>query len=175
MTLRVVTAILTLLIGTCPALAEWQDATETGAKGKKIVMQRTPGTGTIMKSGREIGAGLYLRCDNPYDDHVRYRGWDYWSAFVLFSEPVGSVEALTRYSFDGGEARQSKFMLNQSGTALFLTLQEDEDNDFIKRLARSNTLQINPVLSWAGNPTITFNIAGAAEALKQIPCNKKFQ
>ena len=173
--MRVTTIILAVLLGAGPALAQWQDATETGPAGKKIVMQRTPGKGAISKSGREVGSTLYLRCDNPYDDRVKYRGWDYWSVFVLFSEPVGSVAAPTRYSFDGGEATQSKFMFNQRGTALFFTQQEDEDNAFIKRLARSSTLQVNPVLTWAGSPTITFETAGAATALQQIPCNKKFQ
>ncbi len=173
--MRVTTVILAVLLGAVPALAEWQDATETGAKGKKIVMQRTPGKGAISKSGRDVSSMLYLRCDNPYDDRTRYRGWDYWSVFVLFSEPVGSAEASARYSFDGGEAKQSRFMFDQRGTALFITQQEDEDNDFVKRLAKSNTLQINPVLTWAGSPTITFETAGAAAALQQIPCNKKFQ
>ncbi len=171
--LCVAAASLAVLIDARPAPAQWRDATETIA-GKKIVMQRTPGKGAISKSDREVTSSLYLRCDNPYDDRVRYRGHDYWSAFVLFSEPVNSVEARTRYSFDGGEAAQSTFMSNRRGTALFFTQQEDEDNEFIKRLARSTTLQINPVLSWAGTPTITFETAGAAAALQQIPCNKKF-
>ena len=65
-------------------------------------------------------------------------------------------------------------MFNLSGTALFFTQQEDEDNEFIKRLARSTTLQINPVLNWAGSPIITFETEDAATALQQIPCNKKF-
>lgn len=174
MNLRLATIILAMLLGASPALAEWQDATETGPGGKKIPMQRTPGKGAISKSGRDLSATLYLRCDNPYNDHVKYRSSDYWSAFVLFSEPVGSVQAPTRYSFDGGQASESRFMLNQKGTGLFFTQQEDEDNEFIKRLAKSSTLQINPTLTWAGTPTITFDTAGAAAALQQIPCSKKF-
>ena len=83
--------------------------------------------------------------------------------FNSVPEPVNSVEARTRYSFDGGEATQSAFMFNRRGTALFFTQQEDEDNEFIKRLARSTTLQINPVLSWAGSPIITFETEGAAK------------
>src|SRR5262245_45638200 len=158
-----------------PALAEWQDATEAGPKGRKIVMQRTPGKGAISKSGREVSASLYLRCDNPYDDRTKYRGWDYWSVFVLFSEPVGSAEIPTRYSFDGGEAKDARIMFNPGGTALFFTQQEDEDNEFVKRLAKSNTMQVNPTLTWAGAPTITFDTSGAAAALAQVPCNKKFQ
>jgi hypothetical protein len=173
MILRVATVVLAVLMGAAPAAAQWQDATEISG-GKKIVMQRTPGKGTVLKSDREVTSNLYLRCDNPYDDRVRYRGHDYWSAFVLFSEPVGSVEARTRYNFDADEAKQSTFMLNRRGNALFFTQQEDEDNEFIKRLARSTTLQVNPVLSWAGSPTIVFATAGAAGALQQIPCNKKF-
>jgi hypothetical protein len=171
--LRVAITILVVSIGVGPALAEWQDATVTDAGGKKIVMQRTPGKGALSKSGREIGSNLYLRCDNPYDDRVKYRGHDYWSAFVLFSEPVGSVEARTSYSFDGGEQTHSTFMFNQRGTALFFT-QQGDDNEFIKRLARSNALQVNPVLPWIGSPIITFETAGAADALQQIPCHKKF-
>ena len=171
--MRVATIILAASIGAGPAMAQWQDATETSPTGKKIVMQRTPGKGTFPKSGREVSATLYLRCDNPYDDRNKYRGWDYWSAFVLFSEPVSSVEARTGYSFDGGEPAQSTFMFNPRGTAMFLT-QQDDDNEFIKRLARSNTLQLNPALAWAGSPTITFETAGAAAALQQVPCNKKF-
>jgi hypothetical protein len=174
MTLRVAIIILAVLLGAAPALAEWQDATETGPGGKKIVMQRTPAKGAISKSGHDVTATLYLRCDNPYNDPVRYRSSDFWSAFVLFSEPVGSVQAPTRYSFDGGQASESRFMLNPRGTAMFFTQQEDEDNDFIKRLAKSNTLQINPTLTWAGTPTITFDTTGAAAALQQIPCSKKF-
>ena len=174
MSLRVITTLLVALIGAGPAAAQWQDATETDAKGKKIEMQRTPGKGAILKSGREVSSYLYVRCDNPYDDHVKYRGHDYWSVFVGFSEPVGSVVASTRYSFDGGESMQSTFMFNRSGTALFFTQHEDEENDFIKRLARATSLQINPVLTWAGSPTITFETEGAAAALKQVPCNKKF-
>jgi hypothetical protein len=167
------TIILAVLIGAGPALAQWQDATGADA-GKKIAMQRTPGKGAVSKSDHEVTSYLYLRCDNPYDDRIKYRGHDYWSAFVLFSEPVNSVEARTRYSFDGGEAAQATFMFNRRGTAMFFTQQEDQDSDFIPRLARSTTLQINPVLSWAGSPTITFETAGAAAAMKQIPCNKKF-
>jgi len=174
MTLRIATAILAVLIGAGSASAQWRDATETDPKGKKIVMQRAPGKGAISISGREVTSNLYLRCDNPYDDHVRYRGHDYWSVFVLFSEPVSATEARTRYSFDGGETTQSTFMFNQSGTALFFTQQEDEDNDFVKRLARSTTLQINPVLRLAGSPIISFETEGAATALRQVPCNKKF-
>jgi hypothetical protein len=175
MTLRAATPILTiLLLGAAPALAEWQDASTADFGGKKIVMQRTPGTGAISKSGRDVTANLYLRCDNPYDNRTKYRSNDYWSAFVLFSEPVGSVQARTSYSFDGGEAKKSTFMLNQGGTALFLTQQDDEGDEFIKRLARSTTMQIIPDLAWAGSPTITFDTTGAPEALKQIPCNKKF-
>jgi hypothetical protein len=174
MTLRLATTFLAVLIGAGSSSAQWRDATETDPKGRKIVMQRTPGKGALSKSGREVTADLYLRCDNPYDDHVKYRGHDYWSVFVLFSEPVGSIEARTRYSFDGGETTQATFMFNQSGTALFFTQQEDEDNEFIKRLARSTTLQINPVLRWAGSPIITFETEGAATAFHQIPCNKKF-
>ena len=174
MTLRVATAILAVLIGAGPAPAQWRDATETDSTGKKIAMQRTPGKGALSKSNREVTSNLYLRCDNPYDNRVKYRGHDYWSAFVLFSEPVSSVEARTRYSFDGGETTESTFMFNLSGTALFFTQQEDEDNEFIKRLARSTTLQINPVLKLAGSPVITFETEGAAAALQQIPCNKKF-
>jgi len=172
--LRVAITILAVLIGVGSASAQWRDATDTDPKGKTIVMQRTPGKGALSIAGREVTANLYLRCDNPYDDHVKYRGHDYWSAFVLFSEPVSSIEARTRYSFDGGEATQSTFMFNQGGTALFFTQQEDEDNEFIKRLARSTTLQINPVLRLAGSPTITFETEGAATALRAIPCNKKF-
>jgi hypothetical protein len=172
-TLRVATIILAVLLGAGSALAEWQDATTTDFGGKKIVMQRTPGTGAISKSGRDVSASLYLRCDNPYDNRVRYRSSDYWSAFVLFSEPVGSVQAHTSYNF-GGAAQKSTFMLNQGGTALFFTQQGDEDNEFIKQLARSNKLQINPDLAWAGSPTITFDTSGAAAALQQIPCSKKF-
>jgi len=174
MTLRVATTILALSIGAGSALAQWRDATQADPTGKRIVMQRTPGKGALSKSGRELTSNLYLRCDNPYDDRVKYRGHDYWSVFVLFSEPVSSVEARTRYSFDGGETTQSTFMFDQSGTALFFTQQEDEDNEFIKRFARSTTLQINPVLRWAGSPIITFETEGAATALPQIPCNKKF-
>ena len=174
MTLRVAATILAVLIGAGSASAQWQDATDTDPKGRKIVMQRTPGKGEVSKSGREVGSNLYLRCDNPYDDHVRYRGHDYWSVFVLFSEPVGSIEARTRYSFDGAEPTQSTFMFDQSGAALFFTQQEDEEHEFIKRLAQSSTLQINPVLRWAGSPTITFETAGAAAALRAIPCNMKF-
>jgi hypothetical protein len=103
----VATAILAVLIGAGPAPAQWQDATETDSTGKKIVMQRTPAKGALSKSGREVTSNLYLRCDNPYDNRVKYRGHDYWSAFVLFSEPVSSVEARTRYSFDGGETTAS--------------------------------------------------------------------
>jgi hypothetical protein len=175
-TLRTAIIILVALLVAGPALAEWQDATETGPGGKKTIpMQRTPAKGAISKSGREVSATLYLRCDNPYNDHVKYRSSDYWSAFVLFSEPVGSVAAPTKYSFDGGQAAESKFMLNPQGTALFFTQQDDEDNDFIKKLAKSSTLQVNPTLTWAGTPTITFDITGAAAALQQIPCSKKFQ
>ena len=167
------TTLLAVLIGAGPALAQWRDATETDLTGKKVVMQRTPGKGALSRSGREISPNLYLRCDNPYEDRVKYRGHDYWSAFVLFSEPVGSVEARTRYTFDEGEAVDSTFMFNQRGTTLFFTQLED-DNEFIKRLANSSTLRINPALAWAGSPVITFETAGAANALKQIPCNKKF-
>jgi hypothetical protein len=165
--------MLVVLIGAGPALAQWRDATETGSPGKKIVMQRTPGKGALSQSGREVSSSLYLRCDNPYDDRVKYRGHDYWSAFVLFSEPVGSVEARTRYTFDGGEAMDATFMFNQRGTAMFFTQLED-DNEFIKRLAKSSTLQINPAFAWAGSALITFETAGAANALKQVPCTKKF-
>jgi hypothetical protein len=174
MTLRIATTILALLIGAGSAATQWQDATETDPKGKQIVMRRTPGKGAISKSGREVSSNLYLRCDNPYENRVTYRGHDYWSAFVLFSEPVSSVEARTRYSFDGGETTQSTFMFDQGGTALFFTQQEDEDNDFIKRLAGSTSLQINPILKLAGSPIITFETEGATTALRQIPCNKKF-
>ncbi len=172
-TTTVATTILAVLIGAGPALAQWQDATQTGPGGKKIVMQRTPGKGTASKAGRNVGSELYLRCDNPFDDRVKYRGHDYWSIFVLFTEPVSSVDARTGYSFDGGETTQSTFMFNQRGTAMFLTQQED-DNEFAKRLARSSTLQINPALAWAGSPTIIFDTAGAAAAFQQVPCNKKF-
>jgi hypothetical protein len=171
--LRAATIILLLSIGIGPASADWQDATETTPPGKKIVMQRTPGKATFQKAGREVTATLYLRCDNPYDDRTRYRGWDYWSVFVLFSEPVSSVEARTNYSFDGGQGAQSTFMFNPRGTAMFLT-QQDDDTDFVKRLASSQTLQLSPDLAWAGKPTLTFNTAGAAAALAQVPCNKKF-
>lgn len=171
--MRVATIIFAASIAAGPAMAQWQDATETAPNGKKIVMQRTPGKGTFSKSGRDVSATLYLRCDNPYDDRNKYRGWDYWSVFVLFSEPVSSVEARTSYSFDGGESAQSTFMFNPRGTAMFLT-QQDDDSDFVKRLSRANTLQLNPSLAWAGNPTITFDTAGAAAALQQVPCNKKF-
>ena len=173
MTLRLAITILGATIGAGPALAQWRDGTETDGR-KKIVMQRTPGKGALSKSGREVSSNLYLRCDNPYDDRVMYRGHDYWSVFVLFSEPVGSVEARTRYSFDGGEPTLSTFMFNQRGTAIFFTQQEDDNNEFVVRLARSSTLQISPALPWAGNPTITFETAGAVTALQQIPCNKKF-
>ena len=104
--MRVATAILAVLIGAGPAPAQWRDATETDSTGKKIAMQRTPGKGALSKSNREVTSNLYLRCDNPYDNRVKYRGHDYWSAFVLFSEPVSSVEARTRYSFDGGETTE---------------------------------------------------------------------
>jgi hypothetical protein len=171
--LRAATVILAALIGAGPAMAQWQDATETAATGKKIAMQRTPGKGTFSKSGREVSATLYLRCDNPYDDRNKYRGWDYWSVFVLFSEPVSSVEARTSYTFDGGESTQATFMFNPRGTAMFLT-QQDDDIEFIKRLARSSSLQLNPALAWAGSPTLTFDTTGAAAALQQVPCNKKF-
>lgn len=174
MALRIAATIFALLIGAGSALGQWQDATQTDPKGRKIVMQRTPGKGALSKSGHEVSSSLYLRCDNPYDDHIKYRGHDYWSVFVLFSEPVSSIEARTRYSFDGGEPTQSTFMFDQNGTALFFTQQEDEDNEFVKRLARSTTLQINPVLHSAGSPTITFDTEGAATALRAIPCNKKF-
>jgi hypothetical protein len=174
MTLRVATTIVAVLIGAGPALAQWQDATQADPKGRKIVMQRTPGKGELSKSGHEVSSSLYLRCDNPYDDHVKYRGHDYWSAFVLFSEPVGSIEARTRYNFDADEATESTFMFDQAGTALFFTQQEDEDNEFIKRLARSTTLKINPVLRLVGSPVITFETEGAAAALGAIPCHKKF-
>ncbi len=173
MTLRATATILAVMIAAGPAPAQWQDATMTDG-GKKIVMQRTPGKGALSKSGREISSNLYLRCDNPYDDRVKYRGHDYWSVFVLFSEPVGSVEAKTRYSFDGGEPTLSTFMFNQRGTAIFFTQQEDDNNEFVVRLARSSTLQISPALAWIGNPTITFETAGAVTALQQVPCNKKF-
>ena len=53
-------------------------------------------------------------------------------------------------------------------------LLKHEDDDFIKKLAKSNTLQVSPTLTWAGTPTITFDTAGAAAALQQIPCSKKF-
>ena len=172
--MRVATTILAVLIGAGSATAQWRDATETDPTGKKIVMQRTPGKSALSKSGREVTSNLYLRCDNPYDDRVKYRGHDYWSAFVLFSEPVSSVEARTRYSFDGGETTQSTFMFNQSGTALFFTQQEDEDNEFIKRLARSTTLQINPVLRWAVRPIITFETEGAARRFVRFPATKNF-
>jgi hypothetical protein len=172
--LRVATTILAMLLGAGPALAEWQDATATDFGGKKIAMQRTPGQGKISISGRDISAALYLRCDNPYDNRSRYRSSDYWSAFVLFSEPVGSVQSPTRYSFDGGAAQKSTFMLNQGGTALFFTQQGEDGNEFIKQLARSNTLRVTPDLAWAGSPTIAFDTSGAAEALQQIPCHKKF-
>lgn len=172
--MRAVTAlIIAALIAAGPALAEWQDASETTA-GKKIAIQRTPpGKGAISKSGREVSATLYLRCDNPYDNRVKYRSNDYWSAFVVFSEPVSSVDARTRYSFDGGAAAEGTFMFNPQGTAMFFT-QQDDDSGFIGKLARASTLQITPSLAWAGNPTITFDIAGAEAALEQIPCNKKF-
>jgi len=173
--LRAAAIILAILLAAGPAAAEWEDASATDSGRKKIAMQRTPGKGELTKSGRDVSSYLYLRCDNPYDDRVKYRGHDYWSVYVVFSEPVGSVEAHTRYSFDGGEATQSRFMHNKRGTALFFTQQEDEDNEFVKRLARSTSLQINPTLSWAGSPVLTFATAGAAEALRQIPCNKKFQ
>ena len=88
--------------------------------------------------------GETSNCDNPYDDRVKYRGHDYWSVFMVFFEPVGSVEARTGYSFDGGETTQSRFMLSRGETALFFTQQEDEENEFVKRLARSTSLQINP-------------------------------
>src|ERR1700737_1561824 len=71
MTLRVATAILAVLIGAGPAPAQWRDATETDSTGKKIVMQRTPAKGALSKSGREVTANLYLRCDNPYDNRVK--------------------------------------------------------------------------------------------------------
>jgi hypothetical protein len=168
------TIILAILMGAGPALAEWQDATETAAGGRKIAMQRTPpGKGAISKSGREVSAILYLRCDNPYDNRVKYRSNDYWSAFVVFSEPVSSVEARTRYSFDGGAPAEGTFMFNPQGTAMFFT-QQGDDSGFIKKLARSSTLEIVPALAWAGNPTITFDIAGAEAALEQIPCHQKF-
>ena len=173
--MRVATTIvlLAVLLGAGPALAEWQDASET-AGGKKIAMQRTaPGKGAISKSGREVTATLYLRCDNPFDNRVKYRSNDYWSAFVLFSEPVSSVDARTQYSFDGGKPSEGTFMFNPKGTAMFFTQQGDESG-FIEKLARASTLQITPALAWAGNPTITFDIAGAEAALQQIPCNKKF-
>ena len=172
--MRVAITILAMLLGAGPALAEWQDATATDFGGKKIPMQRTPGQGKISISGRDVSAALYLRCDNPYDNRSRYPSSDYWSAFVLFSEPVGSVQSPTSYSFDDGAAHKSTFMLNQGGTALFFTQQGEDDNDFIKQLARSKTLQISPDLAWAGSPTITFDTSGAAEALQQIPCRKKF-
>lgn len=169
----VTTLFIAALIGAGPALAEWQDATETAAGGKKIVMQRTPGKGAISKSGREVSTILYLRCDNPFDNRVKYRSNDYWSAFVVFSEPVSSVDARTRYSFDSGAPAEGTFMFNPQGTAMFFT-QQGDDSGFIEKLARSSTLQINPALAWAGSPTITFDIAGAEAALEQIPCNKKF-
>ena len=174
--MRVATTIviLAVLMGAGPALAEWQDATETTAGGKKIVMQRTPpGKGAISKSGRDVSATLYLRCDNPFDNRVKYRSNDYWSAFVVFSEPVSSVDARTRYSFDGGARPRARSCSIRSGTAMFFT-QQGDDSGFIEKLAESSTLQINPALAWAGNPTITFDIAGAEAALQQIPCNKKF-
>jgi hypothetical protein len=171
--MRIATILLAMSIGAAPASAQWQDASGTDPKGKKIAMQRTPGKGQLVKSGRQITSNLYVRCDNPFDDRIRYRGHDYWSVFVLFSEPVGSAEAPTRYSFDGGQSKDVTFMLNQPGTAIFL-MQQDDDNEFITQLAKSNTLQISPALTWAGSPTITFETTGAAEALKQIPCNKKF-
>jgi hypothetical protein len=172
--LRVTTIVVAILVSAAPALAEWQDASQAEGRGKRIVMQRTPSTGAISRSDRPVSASLYVRCDNPYDDRIKYRGHDYWSIFVLFSESVGSVEARTRYSFDSGEAKESTFMLNQRGTALFLTQQEDDNPDFVKRLAASSSLQINPTLPWVGNPVITFETAGAPGALRQVPCNKKF-
>ena len=51
----VATIILAVLIGAGPTLAQWQDATQTGPGGKKIVMQRTPGKGTALKAGRDVG------------------------------------------------------------------------------------------------------------------------
>jgi hypothetical protein len=171
--LRVAGTILAVLIGVGPAQAEWRDATAADAAGKKIVMQRTPGKGALAISGRDVGSHLYLRCDNPYDNRVKYRGHDYWSAFVLFSEPVGSVQARTSYSFDGGETRHATFMFDQRGTALFF-MQQGDDNDFIERLARSHTLRVDLDLAWVGNPVITFETEGAATALQQIPCHKKF-
>ena len=172
--LRVATAILAVLIGAGPAPAQWRDATETDSTGKKIVMQRTPAKGALSKSGREVTSNLYLRCDNPYDNRVKYRGHDYWSAFVLFSEPVSSVEARTRYSFDGGETTQSTFMFNQSGTALFFTQQEDEDNEFIKRLARSTTLQISPVLRWRGFRLSSSRPKAPRRRFSRFPATKNF-
>lgn len=166
--------IFAALIWTGPAPAEWQDASETAAGGKKIAIQRTPpGKGVISKSGRNVSATLYLRCDNPFDNRVKYRSNDYWSAFVVFSEPVSSVEARTRYSFDGGPPAEGTFMFNPQGTAMFFT-QQGDDSGFIGKLARSSTLQITPALAWVGSPTITFDTAGAEAALEQIPCNKKF-
>jgi hypothetical protein len=168
------TIIIAALIAAGPALAEWQDATETAPNGKKIAMQRTPpGKGAISKSGRDVSATLYLRCDNPFDDRNKYRSNDFWSVFVVFSEPVSSVDARTQYSFDGGAPAEGTFMFNPRGTAMFFT-QQGEDTDFIAKFVKSNTLQINPALAWAGNPTVTFDIAGAAAALQQIPCHKKF-
>jgi hypothetical protein len=170
----VTTFIIAALFGAGPALAEWQDATETTSGGKKIVMQRTPpGKGAISKSGREVSATLYLRCDNPFDNRVKYRSNDYWSAFVVFSAPVSSVEARTRYSFDGGAPAEGSFMFNPQGTAMFFT-QQGDDSEFIGKLARSKTLEVSPALAWAGSPTITFDIAGAEAALEQIPCHRKF-
>lgn len=171
--MRVATLLLAIAISAAPALAEWQDATETSPAGKPIAMQRTPAKGTFSKSGREVSATLYLRCDNPYPDRNKYRSNDYWSAFVLFSEPVSSVDARTRYNFDGGQTEEGTFMFNQPGTAMFFT-QQGENDEFIRKLARANTLQITPALAWAGSPTIVFDTAGAAAALAQIPCNKKF-
>lgn len=162
------TAATTLLIA--PATAAWIDASETDRlTSKKIAMQSLAPKNGFKQSGRDVRTRLVVICDNPYNDPKQFPDGDYYSSFLQFSERIGVIQIPLRYVFDDREPIAGTYELKARGTGVHLTTPPYQD-EFIAALVRSARLRVELDLPWAKSPILEFDVRGARDALRRIPC-----
>lgn len=167
------TILALLLSGSLGAAnaSEWQsESKKDDLTGRPVPMFSVAGRPPLHQFGRTVSVKLVLACTDLYHGNKQYQDQEFYSAFLWFSEPVGLAEVDLRYTLDRGEPIAWTTRPESRGQSIHMTTIRDQD-PFMVPFSKASEIRISLDLPWAGRQVVTFNTAGAAEALKKIPCH----
>lgn len=160
-----VTILVALIDVSAGNATSWKDdGSIDRLTGKRIIQFSTIGHGAIQQFGRTVTSKLTLACTHPGDGSR-----DYLSAYLWFSDRVAVHDVRARYLFDGGAVNEQSIDVSRRGNEFAISSNWRGDG-FFQNLRKSSKLKIQVNLPWAGDPVIEFEVSGANDAIRQMPC-----